>query len=141
MRLAEKEEAPLRMDATPPRPGRRARRRSLAYLVLVAVVIGALAGWVTHRIVRSSGDGSSGSSPVNSSVWQVAVTGTGPGLAWVVDQQATWVEHAVTGTGPALVTLAQLQTGCASIGQPTGTIGLENLPECLGPQVVMIGAP
>jgi hypothetical protein len=39
--------------------------------------------------------------------WRVAVAGTGPGLAWVADQQRTWSENAVTGTGPGLVTIAE----------------------------------
>jgi hypothetical protein len=38
--------------------------------------------------------------------WRIAISGTGPALGWVADQQRTWSENAVTGTGPGLVTIA-----------------------------------
>jgi hypothetical protein len=72
----------------------------------------------------------------------IAVTGTGPGLAWVADQQAEWSSNAVTGTGPGLVTIAEMQAGTQQTPTPTGTgPGLEHLPGRLGPEVAVIGTP
>lgn len=73
---------------------------------------------------------------------RVLVRGTGPGLAWVAEQQAAWAEHAITGTGPGLVTVARLQAGYELGSEPTGTgPGLEHLPGPARPEVVVIGTP
>jgi hypothetical protein len=50
---------------------------------------------------------------------RVLVTGTGPGLVWVAQQQAEWADHAITGTGP----------------------GLEHLPGPARQEAVVIGTP
>lgn len=73
---------------------------------------------------------------------RVRITGTGPGLAWVAEQQVNWGENAVTGTGPGLVTVAKMQAGYGTTGEPTGTgPGLTHLQEPAGPEVAMIGTP
>ena len=70
------------------------------------------------------------------------MTGTGPALAWVAQQQLRWSEHAVTGTGPGLVTVAELQAGYEAGGEPTGTgPGLDHLPEPAGPELAVVGTP
>jgi hypothetical protein len=73
--------------------------------------------------------------------WRIAVTGTGPGLAFVADQQAAFAEHAVTGTGPGLATIAILQAG-GTLGQDmAGTLGSEHLPGRLGSEWALVGTP
>jgi hypothetical protein len=73
---------------------------------------------------------------------RIAVTGTGPGLAWVAEQQADWAENVITGTGPGLVTVANMQAGYGTTGEPTGTgPGLIHLREPAGPEVAVIGTP
>lgn len=73
--------------------------------------------------------------------WRIAVTGTGPGLAFVADQQAAFEEHAVTGTGPGLVTIAILQAGGTLGENVAGTLGAEHLPGRLGSEWALVGTP
>jgi hypothetical protein len=81
------------------------------------------------------------SAEASTSPWRIAVTGTGPGLAFVADQQAAFAEHAVTGTGPGLVTIGILQAG-GTLGQDVaGTLGAEHLPGRLGSEWAMVGTP
>jgi hypothetical protein len=73
---------------------------------------------------------------------RVAITGTGPGLAWVADRQADWAGRVVTGTGPGLATLAAMQKGCSGFDEPTGTGGgLTHLCASDASDVILIGLP
>jgi len=90
--------------------------RASRTLPIVAVGIVSL-GLVAARLVWRPGAPGTPITPAGPAVvatgpaaWRIAVTGTGPGLAWVADRQVAWAGNAVTGTGPGLVYLANLQT-------------------------------
>jgi hypothetical protein len=81
------------------------------------------------------------SAEISATPWRIAVTGTGPGLAFVADQQAAFAERAVTGTGPGLVTIAVLQAGGTLGEDVAGTLGAEHLPGRLGSEWALVGTP
>src|SRR5438552_1232344 len=95
----------------PPIVVRPRRRRSAACLVGTAsvAVIALAAGllitqpWIPASISRPAAPAASVPRSVE---WAIAVTGTGPDLAWVAGRQTTWARHAVSGTGPDLASLA-----------------------------------
>jgi len=141
-------------------PARRTKLEEVAAWLVVSVLMGVAAGAVLHSLVTAGGDAARVAQiqslraeavvdayerawmAVQPAESQVRVTGTGPALAWVADQQAAWTEHAITGTGPGLVTVARLQAGYGSASEPTGTgPGLEHLPGRSGPEVAVIGTP
>jgi len=128
--------------------------------MLVSVLIGVAAGAVVHSLVTAGGEAAraariqelraqatvrayeQGWMAVQPTQTRVRITGTGPGVAWVAEQQATWAERAISGTGPGLVTVAGMQAGYQPGGEPTGTgPGLERLPGPAGPEVAVVGTP
>lgn len=143
-----------------PFPVGRARVQEVAVWLLVSVLMGVAAGALIHSLVTTE-DRAAYAAGIQAAraaetveayeqAWaslqptdtSVRVTGTGPGLAWVAEQQARWAENAITGTGPGLVTIAELQAGHAAGGEPTGTgPGLEHLPGPAGPEVAVVGTP
>jgi hypothetical protein len=141
-------------------PARRTRLEEVAAWLVVSVLIGVAAGAVLHSLT-TAGQEAARVAEIQSlraeavvdayeRAWlavqptqaRVRVTGTGPGLTWVSEQQAAWAEHVITGTGPGLVTVARQQAGYGSESEPTGTgPGLEHLPGRAGSEVAVIGMP
>lgn len=141
-------------------PARRVRLQEVAAWMLVSVLLGIAAGAVIHSVVTAGEEAARAADiqalraeamvdtyeqawlavqPVES---QLRLTGTGPGLAWVAEQQTAWAEHAITGTGPGLVTVAKMQAGYGAGSEPTGTgPGLEHLPGPAGPEAAIVGTP
>lgn len=141
-------------------PARRTKLEEVAAWLVVSVLMGVAAGAVLHSLVTAGEDAARIAQTqslraeavvdayerawlaVQPTQSQVRVSGTGPGLAWVAEEQAGWTEHAITGTGPGLVTVARLQAGYGSASEPTGTgPGLERLPGRAGPEVAVVGTP
>ena len=141
-------------------PARRTKLEEVAAWLVISVLTGVVAGAVLNNLVTAEEDTTRAAQiqalraeamveayerawvGVQPAVSQVRVTGTGPALARLAEQQTAWAEHAITGTGPGLVTVAQLQAGYGSQSEPTGTgPGLEHLPGRTGPEVAVIGTP
>lgn len=141
-------------------PARRTKLEEVAAWLVISVLTGLVAGAVLNSLVTAEEDTTRAAQiqalraeamveaygrawvADQPAVSQVRVTGTGPALAWLAEQQTAWTEHAITGTGPGLVTVAQLQAGYGSHSEPTGTgPGLANLPGRTGPEVAVIGTP
>lgn len=139
--------------------GRRKLEEVVAWLlvsILLGVAVGALVYSLTQarneatRVAQIQASRAEATVRAYEQAWaslrptdtRVRITGTGPGLAWVADQQIDWAESAVTGTGPGLVTMAKMQAGHGTTSEPTGTgPGLTHLDEPAGPDVAMIGTP
>jgi hypothetical protein len=156
-----KERAPVARTAEPGAlPLRRTRLQEVAAWLLVSVLMGVAAGAVVHSLATAGQEAARVARihelraeavvrayeqawlAVQPAQARVRVTGTGPGLAWVAEQQEAWAEDAITGTGPGLVTVAQVQAGSAFGAEPTGTgPGLERLPGPAGSDVAVIGTP
>jgi hypothetical protein len=156
-----RERAPVARTTEPAAlPVRRTRLQEVAAWLLVSVLMGVAAGAVVHSLVTAGQEAARVARihelraqavvqayeqawlAVQPTQTRVRVTGTGPRLAWVAEQQTSWAEHAVTGTGPGLVTVAQMQVGFAFGAEPTGTgPGLERLPGPAGSDVAVIGTP
>jgi hypothetical protein len=141
-------------------PARRASLQEVAAWMIVSVLMGVAAGAVIQSLVTAGNETVRAAEiqtlradavvdayeqawlAVQPTESQVRLTGTGPGLAWVAEQQAAWAEHAITETGPGLVTVAKMQAGYGAGSEPTGTgPGLEHLPGPAGPEVAIVGTP
>ncbi len=153
-------------EPRPTREARRPRRGRVVAVVVAAVVVGMALGAVAYlavadarvaaRIDRAQSIQSdrwdsiirfyertwtpATAEPSNSG-WRIAVTGTGPGLAFVADQQAAFGERAISGTGPGLATVAILQAGGTLGDGVAGTLGAEHLPGRAGSEWAMVGTP
>jgi len=141
-------------------PVRPTRVLEVATWLFVSILAGVAAGALIHSLVEARSESArvaqiqvsrAGATvrayeqawaSLQSTETQVRLTGPGPGLAWVAEQQADWAESAITGTGPGLVTVANMQAGYGTTGEPTGTgPGLTHLREPVGPEVAVIGTP
>ncbi|HEU4356337.1 MAG TPA: hypothetical protein VFT27_12175 [Actinomycetota bacterium] len=141
-------------------PRSRTKLEEVVAWMLVSILLGVAAGALVFSLVQAGNEAARvaqiQSSRAEATVrayeqaWaslqptdaHVRVTGTGPALAWVAEQQANWAENAVTGTGPGLITLAKMQAGYGASSEPTGTgPGLTHLREPDGPEVAVVGTP
>lgn len=113
---------------------RAGRRAAVSAAVMVAgalATLGVLHPWT----------GATATPGAPAAISRVAITGTGPGLAWVAARQEEWAERAVTGTGPGLSYLAGFQRhGNPPAVSGTGA-GLERIVVDGGDQVATIGSP
>lgn len=141
-------------------PGGRTKLEDVVVWLFVSILLGVAAGALIHSLAQAGNEATRvaqiQSSRAKATVrayeqaWaslqptdpRVRVTGTGPGLALVAEQQVDWAENAVTGTGPGLVMVAEMQAGYGTTSEPTGTgPGLTHLRESVGPEVAVIGTP
>jgi hypothetical protein len=132
--LAPEPSAPVVVPAPPP------RRRMTLMIAVSTAVLSVIATLLILRPWDQAPRAQELAAP-RSAGGMIAVTGTGPGLAWVADQQRAWARHAVTGTGPDLAFLARLQ-----VPAPVSVTGTGDDLQRIADQpdrdaVAMIGSP
>lgn len=164
VRMRDRRETAERVDLPVSSPARRPVR--VIALIAIAGLVGVGGGWAAYRTaadmqrderiavaqriqqrraellvehfeLRWASERLAAASPT----WRVRVTGTGPGLVHVAEQQEAFADRVITGTGPGLVTVAKLQEAAASGPEPTGTLGVEHLPNGSGPETAVVGTP